>query len=400
MTDGGPNGNDMASPDIIVPKLQVVAWELTRSCNLLCAHCRGSADSSRYDGELSTEECFRLIDGIVQVAKPVLILTGGEPLARPDLLEIAKYAAARGLIVVLGTNGTLLTPEIATSLRDVPIFRVGISLDFPSAELQDAFRGQKGAFDAAMAGILNVRQAGIDVQINSTITKRNVAFLDKLLSVALGMGAVAFHPFMLVPTGRGKGLETDELSPEEYERTLNWIYDKQVELGDRIFFKPTDAPHYMRILKQREKSGVAPHPPAHSQAIPIKRGHPVNRITRGCLAGTGFCFISHRGRVQGCGYFDVSAGNVRIQPFGDIWAHSHVFNSLRDLSGLKGKCGRCEYKTICGGCRAHAYEATGDYLEAEPYCVYQPRQRPKYELGRAVTKTDGSLLVATSELKD
>jgi len=353
--------------ELITPRLQLVAWELTRSCNLFCSHCRASASHDRYSDELSIGECFHLIDQILEVGRPILILTGGEPLVRQDVLEIAEYAANKGLRVVMGSNGTLVTEAMAADLKDVPISRLAISLDFPTAELQDDFRGQTGAFAAAMTGIANARQAGIGVQINSTVTKLNVHFLDELLSLALKAGAVAFHPFLLVPTGRGKGLESVELSPQQYEDTLNWIYDKQAELGDRMSFKPTDAPHYLRVMKQRQKQ-CSEAKPSEANA-----GHnPLHTITRGCLAGVGFCFISHRGSVQGCGYLDVSAGNIREQPFGQIWAESPLFNDLRDLSKIKGKCGACEYKRICGGCRARAYEATGDYLEAEPYCVYEP----------------------------
>ncbi|MFH1169069.1 MAG: radical SAM protein [Chloroflexota bacterium] len=359
---------DNNSGDIITPRLQLVAWELTRSCNLFCAHCRGSASDEKYSGELSTEECFHLVDDILEVGQPILILTGGEPLARPDVLDIANYAAGRGLRVVMGSNGTLITGEIAAALKKVPLSRIGISLDFPVAELQDDFRGQAGAFQAALAGIANARAAGIEVQINSTITRLNVGYLEELLALVLRLGAVAFHPFMLVPTGRGKGLESVELPPEQYEKTLNWIYDKQVELGDRLFFKPTDVPHYMRVVSQRRGGQAAPLP-----ARPGPGGHnPANAITRGCLAGTGFCFVSHQGKVKGCGYLDVAAGDIREQSFSRIWAESPLFNRLRDLSGIKGKCGICEYKRVCGGCRARAYEATGDYLEAEPYCIYQP----------------------------
>ena len=309
--------SNLRQGDVITPRLQLVAWEITRSCNLFCAHCRASAGHGQYSGELSTEECFHLIDEILEV--------------------------------------------------DVPISRLAISLDFPVAELQDDFRGKRGAFEAAMAGIVNARRAGVEIQINSTVTKLNVSYLDELLSLALRVGAVAFHPFMLVPTGRGKGLESVELSSGQYEETLNWIYDKQLELGDRIFFKPTDVPHYLRVVKQRQSQnrGV-------KKLGPTSGHNPANAITRGCLAGIGFCFISHRGSVQGCGYLDVEAGNIREQSFGQIWADSPLFNDLRKLSNIKGKCGICEYKRICGGCRARAYEATGDYLEAEPYCIYQP----------------------------
>jgi heme b synthase len=356
--------------EAIKPRLQLVAWEVTRSCNLFCAHCRASAAYDRYEGELSTEECFHLIDQILEVGKPIIILSGGEPLIRQDVLEIAEYAVTKGLRVVMGSNGTLITEERAAKLKDVPISRLGISLDFPVAELQDDFRGKAGAFEAAMVGITNARRAGIEVQINSTITKLNVSYLNELLSLALKVGAVAFHPFMLVPTGRGKGLESVELSPQQYEETLNWIYDKQAELGDRMFFKPTDAPHYLRVVSQRQKQSRKI--PAGKKAEPAAGHHSVNSITRGCLAGIGFCFISHRGRVQGCGYLDVEAGNIRKESFGQIWADSPLFRDLRDISNIKGKCGVCEYKKICGGCRARAYEASGDYLEAEPYCVYEP----------------------------
>ncbi len=264
---------------------------------------------------------------------------------------------------------------MAAKLKDVPISRLGISLDFPVAELQDDFRGRAGAFSAVMAGIVNARRAGIEVQINSTITRLNVNFLDELLALALKVGAVAFHPFMLVPTGRGKGLESVELPPEQYEQTLHWIYDKQVELGDRMFFKPTDVPHYLRVVKQRQKQDQQVNPE------PTGGHHPANTITRGCLAGTGFCFVSHQGKVKGCGYLDVEAGDIRKESFGQVWMNSALFLKLRDLSNLKGKCGVCEYKRICGGCRARAYEATGDYLEAEPYCIYKPEARRRVVTG-------------------
>jgi heme b synthase len=361
-----PAGHPQGHPagNILTPRLHLVAWEITRSCNLRCAHCRASAEDGPYEGELSNAECRTLIDQIKEVGSPILILTGGEPLSRPDVFDIARYGVAQGLRVVMGTNGTLITPEIAREMAAVPISRIAISLDFPGAALQDRFRGEKGAFERAMAGIRNAQTAGVEIQINSTITKMNAHLIDDLVSLALEVNAASFHPFLLVPTGRGADLSDVELTPEEYEKTLNLIYDKQQALADRMTFKPTDVPHYMRVTKQRqaaEKSaGVAP-------------AGAMERMTRGCLAGTGFCFVSHTGIVQGCGYLTVPAGDVRQQTFGRIWNDSPVFNNLRNLDNIKGKCGVCEYKRICGGCRARAYEETGDYLEAEPYCVYQPQ---------------------------
>jgi len=340
-------------------KLQVVAWELTRSCNLYCAHCRASAAKGPYPGELTTSECYHVIDQIAQLGKPILILSGGEPLLRQDFFDIASYAASKGLRAALGTNGTILDSQIAAKLKQVPISRVGVSLDFPLPELQDRFRGTSGAFNAALKGIACARQAGLAIQINSTITKQNAPYLDELLALALEVGAVAFHPFMLVPTGRGKGLATEELSAQEHERVLNWIYDKQNELGERIFFKPTDAPQYLRVVQQR--GGTA-------------KGHgTMNSMTRGCLAGTGFCFISHIGKVQGCGYLDIEAGDLKQQSLSQIWQMSPLFLQLRNLSNIKGKCGICEFKKVCGGCRARAYEINGDFLAEEPCCIYQPR---------------------------
>lgn len=361
----------------ITPRLQMVAWEITRSCNLFCAHCRSSSTAGAYENELSTEECLHLIDGILEVGKPVIILSGGEPLLRHDLFQIAKYAVEKGLRVVMGSNGTLITEEVAAKLKTIPISRVAVSIDFPTPELQDKFRGKVGAFQAAMAGIDRLHQAGIEVQINSTITRLNVRYLNGLLDLALEAGAVAFHPFMLVPTGRGRGLEAVEMSPEEYEQTLNWVYDKQKGLENRIFFKPTDAPHYQRIVRQRDSRANPQGVLLGEKSATKARKDAMNSMTRGCLAGTGFCFISHRGRVQGCGYLDVEAGNIRDKSFGEIWMNSTLFRELRDLSNIKGKCGICEYKGVCGGCRARAYESTGDYLKAEPYCIYKPILRKR-----------------------
>jgi AdoMet-dependent heme synthase len=357
------------TPSGFVPR--VVAWEITRQCNLNCLHCRASAEDIPYSGELTTQECRTQVDELVKLGTSTLILTGGEPLMRADAFDIAAYATGRGLRTVMAVNGTLLTPEIACRMKESGISRISISLDFPTAEGHDLFRGEAGAFEGALAGIRTAREAGIEIQINTTITRLNVAYLDGMLALAVEVGAVAFHPFLLVPTGRGKAMADQELSPEDYERTLNWIYDRQHELEGRIFFKPTDAPHYLRVLRQRGSCEDARPHGAHA-------GHGgtggLSTLSRGCLAGIGFMFISHVGDVQGCGYLSVVAGNVRRQPLSVIWHESTLFNDLRRFDDLKGKCGLCEYRRICGGCRARAYEATGDYMAEEPYCVYQHRR--------------------------
>ncbi|HQG54950.1 MAG TPA: SPASM domain-containing protein, partial [Thermoleophilia bacterium] len=287
------------------------------------------------------------------------------PLMRADIFDIAAYAVGKGLRTVMSPNGTLVTPEVARRMRDVGIARVSVSIDFPNAAGHDAFRGVPGAFDGAVRGIRTCLDAGVEVQVNSTITKLNVHHLPALLKLAEDLGAVSFHPFMLVPTGRGKDLEEQELPPDEYERALEWMYDAQQRSA--LFMKPTDVPHYWRVMRQRAKAQgrkLEVHPHSHGG---------MDTLSRGCLAGIGFCFVGHRGDVQGCGYFDKVAGNVREQPFLEIWDHSPLFRELRDLDNLKGKCGACEFKRVCGGCRARAYEATGDYLAEEPYCAYVPK---------------------------
>jgi heme b synthase len=344
---------------------RVIAWEVTRSCNLACVHCRASAVHGPYEGELTTSEALALVDQIAGFAEPILILTGGDPLMRGDIFAIAAHAIERGLTTVMSPNGTLVTPEVARRMREVGIRRISVSIDFPTAAEHDDFRGVPGAFDGAVRGVANALAAGVEVQINSTITRLNVHHLPALLALAERLGAVSFHPFMLVPTGRGKELEEQELPPEEYEKALNWMYDAQQT--SELFFKPTDVPHYWRVMRQRAKADgtkLTVHPHAHGG---------MDTLSRGCLAGVGFCFISHTGQVQPCGYFDVAAGDVRAQPFSDIWHHSPLFVRLRDLSQLKGKCGACEYRIVCGGCRARAYECTGDYMAEEPYCAYVPR---------------------------
>ena len=353
---------------------RVVAWEVTKKCNLACVHCRGASECLEYEGELTTAECFAQVDELAKLGKPIIILTGGEPLMRRDLFDIARYAIAQGLRVVIATNGTLLTPAIAQQMKETGIPRISVSLDFPTAAAHDDFRGQPGAFAGAVRGIRIATEAGVKFQMNTTITQLNVDCLEDLLNLALELGAEAFHPFFLVPTGRGKDLAALELTAEEYERALNWVCDRQKELAERIFFKPTDAPHYFRILRQRTACGDgAMHHSIAAHGLRTAHGG-LSTLSRGCLAGVGFMFISNVGDVQGCGYLAVQAGNVREQPLSEIWHCSALFNDLRQFDALTGKCGLCEYRRVCGGCRARAYEASGDYMAEEPYCIYEPRR--------------------------
>ena len=342
-------------------ELRLVAWETTRNCNLSCIHCRASAEHGPHSGELDTRASLRLLDQIEKLGKPIVILTGGEPLLRPDIFDIAKYGTAKGLRMVMAPNGTLITERSARQMSDAGIQRISISLDGATKATHDRFRGVDGAFEGALHGIRLAKDTGIEFQINTTITKTNLDEIPRIQELAIELGAVAHHIFLLVPTGRGKYIIDQAITAAEYEDTLNWFYDQRGKTPLQL--KATCAPHYYRILRQRaKKDGIS---------VTFKT-HGLDAVTRGCLGGTGFCFISHRGIVQPCGFLNLDCGNVLQTSFTDIWKHSAEFLALRNFKNLKGKCKRCEFKSVCGGCRARAYEATGDYLAEEPLCTYQP----------------------------
>jgi len=341
--------------------LRLVAWETTRRCNLSCKHCRAVAEDHPYENELDTKTSFKLLEQIREVGEPIIILTGGEPLLRDDIFDIAAYGTKIGLRMVMAPNGTLITEDSARMMKESGIKRISVSLDGSTPETHDAFRGLENAFTNSIRGINIAKQAGIEFQINTTITKTNLDQIPKILNLAETLGAVAHHIFLLVPTGRGKYIVDSEINAKEYEETLNWFYDQRDKTSLQL--KATCAPHYYRILRQRARKD--------GKKVSFET-HGLDAVTRGCLAGTGFCFISHVGRVQTCGFLDVECGDITKQTFKDVWENSHVFNTLRDFNNLEEKCGICEYKRVCGGCRARAYEATGNYLAEEPLCSYRP----------------------------
>jgi heme b synthase len=311
---------------------------------------------------LDTDASLALLDQISEVGKPVVILTGGEPLLRPDIFQVARYGTEKGLRMVMAPNGTLITAVIAKEMVEAGIQRISVSLDGATRESHDRFRKVEGAFDGALRGIELAKQAGVEFQINTTITQKNLEEIPKIQELAVKLGAVAHHIFLLVPTGRGKYIVDQEISSEQYEQTLNWFYDQRDKVPLQL--KATCAPHYYRILRERARE--------ERKSVTFKT-HGLDAVTRGCLGGTGFCFISHTGIVQPCGFLDLDCGNVKKSPFGVIWNESKIFKTLRNYNSLNGKCGRCEYRKVCGGCRARAYEATGDYLAEEPLCLYQPK---------------------------
>lgn len=342
-------------------KPKLIAFEITRKCNLDCIHCRAAASKGPFLNELTTNEIFRILEEIKEFCSAIIILTGGEPLLRDDFFEIAKKISSLGLRPVLATNGTLIDDSVAKEIKASGIARVSISLDGSNAQTHDEFRKMPGAFEGAMNGIYTLKKHQIPFQINTTITGLNYKELPKIHELAKSLGAVAHHIFILVPVGRGKEISEHGLSPQRYEEILNWFYEQRDK--SPLQLKATCAPTYYRILRQRAKE--------KNKSVTFET-FGLDAITRGCLAGTGFCFISHVGIVQPCGYLELSCGDLRKQNFKEVWTNSPIFNDLRDFSKYKGKCGKCEYLRICGGCRARAFEATGDYLGEEPLCSYIP----------------------------
>ena len=376
--------------------LRLIFWETTRACNLECPHCRASAIKTRLPEELTTQEAKRFIDSAASFSKPILVFSGGEALLREDVFELIEYASGAGLKPTLASNASLITPDVAARLKQSGTRLIAVSLYGSNALAHDDFCGQSGAFEKSLQGIRNLKAAGLSLQINTTITRKNLGELEAIGKLALDIGALSYHIFFLVPVGRGLGMEGDEITPREYEDAFNRLYDFKSKFP--IHIKPTCAPHYYRVARQREKkvgqfflchsreSGNpddldSPGKPGNDSVRMVADRLPADRsyheMTKGCLAGQGVCFISYKGEVFGCGYLPVAAGDLRKEEFKAIWFESELFGILRDESKLKGRCGICEFKKVCSGCRARAYAVTGDYLEEEPYCVYQPMERKK-----------------------
>lgn len=357
---------------IDIPQLRLVFWETTVACNLICRHCRRletSQESAKFD--LDTCEARRLINDIAEIGKPVLILSGGEPLLHPEIFDIISYARKYEIPLALATNGTLIDTSVAREIKDSGLRRVAVSLDGATAEVNDSFRGMEGSFKKAINGISNLVELGVSTQINFTVARHNIHQMEEIFILAKQLDVDALHLFMLVPVGCGVEIAQDEmLSPDEYEEALIKFYELSVKYKNVLETRATCAPHYYRIIRQRNRQ-IANRAPAETPAIHTDKSKMLS-FTRGCLAGISVCFISHRGEVFPCGYFPVSAGNLKHQSLKDIWEHSELFRQLRDYSLLKGKCKGCPFVNICGGCRARAFAHSGDYLNAEPYCTYQP----------------------------
>jgi radical SAM protein with 4Fe4S-binding SPASM domain len=372
--------------------LRLLFWETTIRCNLACAHCRRLESNDTGAGDLSTPQAETLIEQLAQLGRrqpqmPVLVFSGGEPLCRQDLFHLIDQARQNGLITALATNGTMIDEEQARRVRDNGVARVSVSLDGANAEVHDRMRQIPGAFDGALAGIRHLREQQVPFQVNVTLTKQNVGQLQQVHDLARSLGAAALHIFMLVPVGCGQVLaQTEMLSPEQYEHILREIH--AVENRGEIQVKVTCGPHYERVKRQLARStGVPPMNirgsdrqdtrdthgrDAHATETPHGVTTNTRPQSRGCLAGLGVLFVSHRGDVYPCGYLPVNCGNVVETRLTEIWDANEDLARLRDAGALEGKCGICEYKQVCGGCRARAFGVTGNYLGEEPFCAYHP----------------------------
>ena len=355
-------------------------WEVTQSCDLACKHCRAAAQPLPHPDELTQEEGKALIDQVAEMGLKIFVLTGGDPMKRGDVFELIRYAAEKGIQIAVTPSATpLLTREAIFKMKEAGVVRLGISLDGSTPEIHDAFRGLPGAWARTIQAIEWANEAGIPIQVHSTISRHNVHDLDGLCNLFEKLAIVMWNVFFLVPVGRGQ--QDDLLSGEEFERVFAKIY----ELSQRANFqiKTTEAMHYRRYLLQhnleeRRMGHGHGHPGAQADYEP---GAPTADVatrtkawaTRRVNDGKGFVFISHTGNVYPSGFLPIHAGNIRETPLAEIYRNSPIFKALRDSARLEGKCGACEFKEICGGSRARAYALTGDPLAAEPCCIYQPK---------------------------
>lgn len=354
----------------------IVIWELTRACELKCLHCRAEAQYTRDPRELSFEEGKRLIDDFKNMNHPMLVFTGGDPLMRKDVFDIASYAIEQGIRVSMTPSATPnVTMEAMRKAKEIGLSRWAFSLDGPTAEIHDHFRGTDGSFQLTVDAISYLHELDMPVQINTVISKYNVDHLEEMAAVVEDLGCVLWSVFFLVPTGRGQ--VNDMISPAEHERVMRWLY--QISKTSSFDVKTTAAQHYRRVVlqeKQREAKRSKEDQPEYQDVLLSGKTGTVDglgRAPKGVNDGNGFVFVSHIGDVYPSGLLPVKVGNVKEEPLSQIYRESPVMKALRSPDEYKGKCGVCEYKQVCGGSRSRAFAITGDYMESEPYCVYMPK---------------------------
>ena len=342
----------------------IAIWETTRACDLSCLHCRAEAINWRHPLELNTEESLRMINQVGNCGNPLFVLTGGDPMKRQDLFDVIPYAVSKGLRVAMTPSGTpLMTRSVVERLKHVGLSRLAVSLDGSCAEVHDRFRQVPGSYHWTMNCIEYAHGVGLELQNNTTVSRHNLSDLERLADLLEQKKISLWSVFFLVPIGRGK--VEDEVSAEDYEAVFQFLVDRYLKAPFDI--KTTAAPHYRRVLLQRLKMIPAyERPQKLAQAGPIGRAAGVNE-------GRGFVFVSHTGEIFPSGFLPISAGNVRKDKLIDIYRNSPLFRDLRDPDKLEGKCGYCEYRTICSGSRARAYAMTGNYLAEEPFCAYFPK---------------------------
>ena len=360
----------------------IAIWEVTQACDLACVHCRASAQPDRNPMELSTEEGKQLIDQIAALKVPVFVLTGGDPIKRPDLFELIGHARSVGVRVSLTPSATpLLTKEIVEQLKEAGLARLAVSMDGASAETHDAFRGMSGSLARTLDAVRWANEIGLPVQVNTTFSRRNIGEIDNIVALMEKLKITLWSVFFLVPMGRGK--LNDLLSAEEFEAVFAKVHSLSKTASFDI--KTTEAQHYRRFLLQQRvverKLGMDIASP-HERAVDA-----IGRAPRGLNDGKGFLFISHKGEVFPSGFLPLSAGSIREQGLATIYRDSQLFRDLRDTSKLEGKCGSCEFKEICGGSRARAYALTGNPHAEEPCCSYIPKNyaRPAAQMKTAPT---------------
>ena len=347
----------------------ILAWELTRACNLACVHCRAEAQLRRHPDELTTEEALNVIDDIAGFdVPPTVILTGGDPMRRRDLIPIIRHASERGLRIALTPAGTpLASPSRLAVAKDAGLSLIAVSLDGPDAKSHDGFRNVPGSFRWTLEIINSAHELGLPVQLHTTLSRRTLSLMPQMADLAEELGAAVWAVFCLVPTGRAQ--VEDEITADEYEGVFSWLVERSAHASWKL--KLTEGYHYRRVLSHH------PLRPAMKQTYGSGAGRaplPVN-------AGKGFCFISHLGDVTPSGFLPITVGSVRQDSIVDLYRDDPVFRALRDPEMLKGKCGRCRFKYVCGGSRSRAFAHTGDYLEADPACNYQPDSELIFQAG-------------------
>jgi radical SAM protein len=343
-----------------------IAWEVTRACAFACVHCRADAQQQRDPRELTTAEGRSLLERFREFGQPIVVFTGGDPMMRRDLFELIGYATQLGLRCSLTPTATALpTTERLTQAMQAGVRRIALSLDAPSPEVHDAFRQVPGSWERTMRILHNAQSIGLSAQINTTVTRLNADLLPEMVKFVKEVGAVQWSVFFLVPTGRGQVQHL--ISPQEHERLFHWLFDLS-QSGD-FDIKATAAPMYRRVAIQRRRASGGQ---VEFQGAGFQYADGLHRPVKGVNDGRGFLFISHLGEIMPSGFLPIAAGDVRQVDVVETYRHHPMFTALRDPDQLKGRCGRCAYRVICGGQRGRAYALTGDYLETDPACAYEP----------------------------